>query len=122
MEILLTPQQTTKHALSIQIESLWCSKCLYKISSSTMIDIIKKEKEKKKKQENNYMKTIPMMDKTIPWKLKCYIDREHCKILQLYVTIATISPWSNPLGWCADMIMIIALPMPSTPTLTRDCI
>jgi hypothetical protein len=31
-----------------------------------MIDIIKKEKEKKKKQENNYMKTIPMMDKTIP--------------------------------------------------------
>jgi len=48
MEILLTPQQTTKHALSIQIESLWCSKCLYKISSSTMIDIIKKEKEKKK--------------------------------------------------------------------------
>jgi hypothetical protein len=31
-----------------------------------MIDIIKKEKEKKKKQENNYMKTIPMMDKTLP--------------------------------------------------------
>jgi hypothetical protein len=31
-----------------------------------MIDIIKKEKEKKKKQESNYMKTIPMMDKTIP--------------------------------------------------------